>query len=150
MTQNEMKARLRAGGPVKDAVIALAPPLPVMTSREQAVLDVEVHANVLALVEAYGEETKGRAIPWASLLAAAAAVPSDHALLRISTSGRTPVVVRDAVTDLMNLGLMETGTRGLRITEAGCQLAREWNGDYSPRRAAARQLLQDSALLPAI
>lgn len=134
---------------MKDAVIALSAPLPVMTSREQPILDVEVHANVLALVEAYMTATD-RPIPWATLLAAAVAVPADHPLLRIGAGRRVPapVLVRDAVTDLMGLDLVATGTSGLRVTDAGCRLVRDWNGDYSPRLEAAEKLLRESALLP--
>ncbi len=125
--------------------------LPVMHSANVSASDVIVHASVLALVEAY-TKSADRAMPWASLLAAATAVPSNDALLRIGAGygRRVSVMVSDAVSDLMGLGLLETGTTGLHITDEGCAVVRRWNGEYTPRLEAAERLLAEAQILPTL
>lgn len=135
---------------MRNAVLATASPaLAVMTSSDVEITEVEVHADVLAFVEAYTERA-GTAMPWAALLAAAGAVPPDHPLLRIGQRHGRGVAasVSDAVSDLMKLGLLVTGTDGLRITEDGCAAVRKWNGAYKDRLAAAADTLGAANLLP--
>ncbi|MFC7495571.1 MULTISPECIES: hypothetical protein [unclassified Nocardioides] len=118
-------------------------PVPVMTSADAALLEVEVHANVLALIEAYTKAV-GTSMPWATLLAAASATPLGHELLsiRVAPGIRVTSVVRDAVSDLLSLGLVETGPAGLHITDSGCDMVRGWNGEYRRRLEAAETLLR--------
>jgi len=135
---------------MRDAVItAPAPGLAVMTTPDAPITEVEVHADVLALIEAYTDATD-KAMPWSTLLAAAGAVPADHGLLRVGVrQGRgVTATVSDAVTDLLKLGLLVTGPEGLRITPAGCEAVRAWNGAYKQRLIAASDTLVSSELLP--
>lgn len=134
---------------MKDAVTTvLASTLPVMTSADVAILDVKVHANVLALIEAHRDET-GTSTPWATLLAAASAIPLDNDLLaiRVDAGDRVTNVVRDAVSDLLSLGLVAAGTLGLEITTSGCDMVRGWNGEYRKRLEAAVDLLHAADLI---
>lgn len=151
MTHDGVNTQHGAGEVAKDAVITLASPLPVMNSAHAEILDVQVHANVLALIEAY-MKAASVPMPWSTLLAAASAVPADHELLQIraDVTARTAAVVRDAVMDLLSLGLVRTGPLGLDITEAGRELARSWNGEYRRRLEAADAFLGDVSLLPTV
>lgn len=136
---------------MREAVIAttLEATVPVMTSSDVDIESVELHADVLAFVEGYRDATNAD-MPWSSLLAAAAAVPPDHELLRIGSGvgGRASAAVSATVQDLMILSLITTGPEGLRITETGCAAVRRWNGAYKARLDAARTLLRDAQILP--
>ena len=127
--------------PARKAVSPIAPlTLPVMQTADAAVSDYEVHADVLALIEAahVGEAR----LPWSSLIAAAlAATPHQLPGLAGLHGRRVPLTIRDAVTDLLDLGLLGTSPQGFFITEQGKTTLRVWNGTFSPRLEAARALL---------
>lgn len=132
--------------PARKVVSPIAPTtLPVMQTVDAAVADYEVHADVLALVEA-AQEQHAR-LPWSSLVAAALAA-TDAALTGLAglQGRRVPPSLLDAVTDLLDLGLLETSPQGLLITQRGKHRLRDWNGTFTPRLEAARVLLQDAHL----
>lgn len=119
--------------------------LPVMTSTETDVSAVEVHADVLALVEA--SQKLGRRLPWSTLVAIAATVAADSALSGLAGlhGRRVARTAREAVTDLIDLGLLTASTDGFDVTEAGAQRARAWNGGFSVRLEAALAALPEDA-----
>lgn len=149
MSQDGRNLQQNAGEAVREAVTLTAAPLPVMRTAQVDPDEVAVHATILALVESYSRAA-GSPAPWAILLDAAAAVPTDHPLLNIAagTGRRLSVTVSDAVADLLTLGLLETGPRGLQITAQGAETVRDWNGKYSQRLEAASVLLDDAQLSP--
>lgn len=137
---------------MREAVIApTAPALHVMTRADEAIDDVQVQADVLALIEAFTSGTTSVAMPWPALVGAVAGVPSGHPVLHIGSRAghHIPGIVGDAITDLLTLGLVETGPKGLHITASGCSAARDWNGKYRERLEAAKELLAGVGLLPA-
>lgn len=151
MSQDGRNTQQSAGEAVRETVtLAAAPPLPVMRTAHVDPDEVAVHATILALVESYAEAV-GSPAPWAILLDAAASVPDDHELLNVAagTGRRLSVTVSDAVADLLTLGLLATGPRGLQITAKGTDEIRAWNGKYSRRLDAASALLDAAQLLPA-
>jgi hypothetical protein len=120
------------------------PTLTVMRKWDEALDEVPVHADVVALVEAFQVQT-GRSMPWSVLLAAAASVPNEHELLMVSRAlaGRVSEAVSDAVTDLLDQGLLTTGPVGLKVTERGQQAIRVWNGAYKSRLVAAEAVVRE-------
>jgi hypothetical protein len=111
--------------------------------------DVQVHADVLALVEAAVDA--GRSLPWSMLLVAAIAVNTDGPLTGLSAlDGRSvSTAMRDAATDLLDLGLLATTPDGFTVTDQGRDQARQWNGAFSERLAAALALLKSTGFAAA-
>jgi hypothetical protein len=151
MTQDGRNAQQSAGETVREAVtVAQVADVPVMDRPDQEIGSVRIQATILALIEAYTGGNGDTSMPWAALLAAASAVPSDNELLTVPTGPgrRLPITVSDALGDLLGLGLVEARPRGLRVTDEGCETVRNWNGEYTRRLEAAGALLIETGLAP--
>lgn len=118
--------------------------LPVMRDRHASISDFPAHANVMALIKAFGEP-----VPWALLLEVVAQLQhtASETALGSLPAARVESTLLDVVTDLRALGLVSLGPTGTVFTDAGEDVIREWNGQFTARLDAARQALKALGIL---